>query len=33
MNLGKNALAVLSWRRQNAEETVLPIWRFLYRRG
>ncbi len=28
-----NPYGVRSWREQNAEETGLPIWRMLYRRG
>lgn len=28
-----NPYGVRSWREQNAEETGLPIWRILYRRG
>jgi tRNA (guanine-N7-)-methyltransferase len=30
---GGNPYGVRSWREQNAEETGLPIWRILYRRG
>lgn len=30
---GGNPYGVRSWREQNAEETALPIWRILYRRG
>jgi tRNA (guanine-N7-)-methyltransferase len=30
---GGNPYGARSWREQNAEETGLPIWRILYRRG
>lgn len=30
---GGNPFGARSWREQNAEETGLPIWRLLYRRG